>query len=117
MAITLTTIARVRQRLQLETWESTDTAITQFITDAEAIIANYMGALPISGGANFALAESIATDLAAYYTGRSIPTPRDPIEAKQRAENIADSKKNADADLAKLLNAPASVAMPRSTTG
>jgi len=117
MAITLTTLARVRQRLQLETWESTDLAITQFIEDSEAIIANYMGALPTAGGANFALAESIATDLAAYYTGRSIPTPRDPIEAKARAEAIADSKQNADKDLAKLLNAPASVPLPRSTTG
>lgn len=117
MAITLTTTARVRQRLQLESWESTDTAITQFITDAEAIIANYMGTLPVSGGTDFALAESIATDLAAYYTGRSIPTPRDPVEAKARAEAIADSKASADRDLEKLLNVPASVPLPKSTTG
>lgn len=117
MAITLTTIARVRQRLQLESWESTDTAITQFITDAESIIANYMGTLPASGDPDFALAESIATDLASYYTGRSLPTPRDPLEAKARSEAIRDSKETADKDLAKLLHAPASVPLPKSTTG
>lgn len=116
MAITLTTVARVRQRLQLGTWESTDTAITQFITDAEAIIANYMGALPVSGSKDFALAESIATDLAAYYTGRAIQTPKDPLEAKARAEAIADSKASANQDLQKLLSTPAAVPLPRSTT-
>ena len=116
MAISLTTVARVRQRLQLETWESTDTAITQFITDAEAIITNYMGALPESGDDDFALAQSIATDLAAYYTGRSLPTPRDPIEAKMRSEIVADSKASADRDLQRLLSAPASIPLPKSTT-
>ena len=116
MAISLTTIARVRQRLQLESWESDDTAINQFIIDAEAIISNYMGALPTSGDPDFALAESIATDLAAYYTGRSIPTPRDPLEAKARAEAVADSKASADRDLEKLLHAPASIPLPKSTT-
>ncbi|MBW2259110.1 MAG: hypothetical protein JRF18_01470 [Deltaproteobacteria bacterium] len=116
MAISLTTVARVRQRLNLETWESTDADITQFITDSEAIVANYMGALPVAGGTDFALAESIATDLATYYTGRAIPTPRDAAEASARAQVIRDSKSGADRDLAKLLNVPASVPLPRSTT-
>ena len=117
MAITLTTIARVRQRLQLETWESNDTAITQFITDAEAMIANYMGSLPVAGDTDFALAESICTDYAAFYTGISIPALTDNAAQKIRLDATRSIKANADSDIVKLLNTPSSVALPRSTTG
>lgn len=103
MAITLTTIVRVRQRLQLETWESDDIAITQFITDAEAMIANYLGTLPVTGDANFALVESIATDFAAYYTGISMPALIDMDAQKARGQNIREFKKTADADLSNML--------------
>jgi len=106
MAITLTTVARVRQRMKLEDWESTDTAITQFITDAEATIKNYLGALPVSGDGDFDLAGSIATDFAAYYTGISIASTK----------NISEFKANADKELARLLKTPATVALPKSTT-
>jgi hypothetical protein len=107
MAITLSTIIRVRQRLQLETWESTDTAITQFITDAEAQISNFIGSLPVSGDTDFALAESIATDLAAYYTGISLPALKDENAEKARLAHIKEFKDAADRDLKRLLSPPA----------
>jgi hypothetical protein len=117
MAITLTTITRVRQRLQLEPWESTDEAITQFITDTEATISNYFGSMPISGQANFNLAASIATDLAAYYTGISLPALKEKDAEKTRGEHIREFKARADAELARLLTAPATIPLPKSTTG
>jgi hypothetical protein len=117
MAITLTTLARVRQRLQLETWESTDTAITQFIEDAEATITNYLGSLPVSGDSQFDLAGSIATDFAAYYTGISLPTLTDRDAEKARADHCRSFKTTADAELARLLTAPATTPLPKSTTG
>lgn len=116
MAVTLTTLARVRQRLELETWESTDAAITQFITDAENTIANYLGALPVSGDSNFDQAGTIATDMAAYYTGISIPPPIDPEEAKLRQDKIREFKATADENLAKLLATPSAIPLPKSTT-
>ena len=118
MTITLTTIPRVRQRLQLDTWESTDTAITQFVTDAEATIANYLGTLPASGDDNFALAGSIATDFAAFYTGISLPALSDTDAQKVRSASIRTIKAIADTDLARLLHPPvAAVPLPKSTTG
>ncbi len=116
MVISLTTAARVRQRLSLETWESTDTAITQFITDAEAQITNYVGSLPVSGETDFALAGSIATDLAAYYTGISLPSLKDKDAEKARLAHIRNFKENADRDLKRLISPPATVPLPRSTT-
>lgn len=116
MPITLTTTVRVRQRLQLEEWESSNTSITQFITDAEAQIANYVGSLPVSGETDFALAGSIATDLAAYYTGISLPALQDEDAEKARLVHIRNFKENADRDLKRLISPPATVPMPRSTT-
>lgn len=117
MPITLTTIARVRQRLQLETWESTDTAITQFIEDAEATIKNYLGTLPVSGDDNFELAGAIATGFAAHDTGLSLPILKDNDAAKLRAANIKTIKANANVELARLLTHPRpSIPLPRSTT-
>jgi hypothetical protein len=101
MAITLTTVPRVRQRLQLELWESNDTAITQFITDAEGQISDYIGSLPAAGDTNFALAGSIATDLAAYYTGISLPALKDPDAEKARLSHIRNFKESADRALQK----------------
>ena len=115
MTITLTTLARVRQRLQLETWDSTDTAITQFIEDAEAIITNAIGSLPASGDDNFAAAGSVATDMAAYRTGISLPALEDADAEKERLKRVKEFKTTADADLAALIPA-ATVPMPRSTT-
>ncbi len=115
MAVSLTTLTRVRQRLQLETWESTDIAITQFITDAEALITNAIGSLPVSGDANFAAAGSVATDMAAYRTGISLPALDDAEAEKERLNRTETLKTTADADLAALIPA-ATVPMPRSTT-
>lgn len=115
MAITLTTLARVRQRLQLETWESTDTAITQFIEDAEAIITNAIGTLPVPGDDNFAAAGSVATDMAAYRTGISLPSLEDKDAEKARLTHIKTLKATADTDLAALIPTK-TVPMPRSTT-
>jgi catalase (peroxidase I) len=117
MAITLTTAVRVRQRLELKTWESTDAAITQFIEDVEATISNYLGTLPVSGDDKFDLAGSIATDHAAYYTGISLPTPFNAEEARARRDHILEIKKTGDDNLAKLLHAPSAIALPKSTTG
>jgi len=116
MTITLTTIARVRQRLQLESWESNDTAITQFIEDAEATISNCLGALPVSGDNKFNLAGSIATDMAAHYVGISLPTPFNAEEAKARQEHIADIKQTGDDNLSKLLAYPSTIALPISSS-
>lgn len=116
MAITLTTVARVRQRLQLETWESTDTAITQFVEDAEAVIKNTLGSIPAAADSNFAHAGTIATDLAAFYTGISLPALQDDDAEKARQRHIREFKATADAELLKLRTPPAIVPLPRSTT-
>ena len=90
-----------------DSWESSDTAITQFITDAEAQIENYLGSLPVSGDDEFALAGSIATDFATYYTGISLPALQDREAEITRRQYIRNLKENADKDLARLLASPA----------
>ena len=116
MPITLTTVVRVRQRLQLETWESNDTAITQFITDGEAIIQNYLASLPVSGDDNFDLAGLFATDYAAFLTGLSRPPSQNKDIAKQRAADARSLKIQADEHLEKLQASVSVAPMPRSTT-
>ncbi len=81
------------------------------------MIENYLGALPASGAANFALAGSICTDFAAFYTGISLPPLKDQSDERARAENIREFKASADRDLARLLTAPTTIGLPKSTTG
>lgn len=117
MAISLTTVVRVRQRLQLETWESNTISITQFIEDAEAMIKNYLGSLPASGDDNFDFAGAITTDQAAVWLGISLPTRIEKDIAKQRAANIQTLKKLVDENLIKLQTQQITTPLPRSSTG
>jgi len=114
--VTLTTVARVRQRLQLEDWEGATAAITQFIEDAEAVIINALGSLPAAADTNFGHAGTIATDIAAFYTGISLPPLKDEEAQKARQKYIREFKATADAELLKLRTPPATVPLPRSTT-
>lgn len=61
----LTTKARVRQRLGVPSWEGDDTAIDQFISDAEATIYVATGHTYVAADDDYALAESVCTNIAA----------------------------------------------------
>ncbi|MDA3832967.1 MAG: hypothetical protein PF495_06180 [Spirochaetales bacterium] len=112
----LTTPARVRQRLDIQSWESSDAIINQYFTDTDASIKNFIGTLPTSGDDDYALASSVCTDLAAFYTGISLPQPFDKEEAKSRKQKIDAIKSAADVNLAQLLKKPHAVLLARTTT-
>ena len=63
--MSLSTPIQVRQRLSLDNWEGNDKAITQFITDAEAILASFAGHEFTAADSDYKLAVSICTNLAA----------------------------------------------------
>ncbi len=114
--MSITSVAKVRARLDIASWEIEDSVVEQFIIDAEATIKNFLGVLPEQGEADYNLASSGCTDLAAFYTGISLPQPFTANEAKSRKEKIDRIKKTADENLSSLLNKPHTVLYPRSTT-
>ena len=61
----LTTAARVRQLLGLESWEGDDTAITQFISDGEIIIEGSSGQVYTATDDDYNLAAIVCTEIAA----------------------------------------------------
>lgn len=78
----LTTAAKVRARLGIDTFQASDASIADPITDAEGLISYSMGSLPVVGDSGYALAASTVTSLAAYYTGMNLPYPEDPAESE-----------------------------------
>lgn len=112
----LTTVAKIRQRLHLESWEGDDTAMTQAITDADAMIKNYIGSLPAAGADDYNLAVAISTDYAAFYTALVSPEVFYELDAKVRKEKTDAIKETADINLKQLLTKPNAVLLARSTT-
>lgn len=73
----LTTAARVRQRLGIPAWEGDDTAITQFITDGEATIYTATGHTYVAADDDYALAQSVCTNIAAQSLLLALINPPD----------------------------------------
>jgi len=113
----LTTVAKIRQRLHLESWEGDDTAMGQAITDADAMIQNYIGTLPAVGDADYNLASSISTDYAAFYTALISPEVFYELDPKTRKAKIDEIRGIADLNLKQLLTKPNTVLIALSTTG
>ena len=73
----LTTAARVRQRVNAASWEGDDTAIAQFIADAEAVIYSATGHTYVVTDEDYNLATSVCTSLAAESLLLALVNPPD----------------------------------------
>ena len=73
----LTTAIRVRQRWGVPEWEADDTAIAQFIADAEAVIYSATGHSYSPGDEDYELVCSLCTSLAAESLLLALVNPPD----------------------------------------
>lgn len=112
----LTTVAKIRNRLHLESWEGDDTAIGEAIADAESMIKNYLGTIPGAADADYTLAASVCTDYAAFYTALITPEVFYELDSGVRKKKIDSIKELADLNLKQLLTKPNTIVVARSTT-
>lgn len=112
----LTTAAKVRTRLNIETFQATDTTIADFIADSDGLIQHTLGALPTAADNNYKLAVSVSTGLAAYYTGTQLPYPEDAEEATSWFNKLGSIYSIANKNLAILGGVQSPMPVAKSTT-
>jgi hypothetical protein len=112
----LTTAAKVRTRLNIETFQATDTTIADFIADADGLIQHTLGSLPTAGDSDYALAVSVSTGLAAYYTGTQIPYPENAEEATSWFNKLGSIYSIANKNLTVLGGTDFPIPVAKSTT-
>ena len=112
----LTTPAKVRARINIETYQASDAIINQFITDGDGMISYRIGSLPTSTDDNYALASSTSTTLAAFYTGIQMPYPEDKDEATAWMDKLKNLRLVAEQNLDILSGVQTPIPVARSTT-
>ena len=113
--MTLTTAAKVRTRLNVETFEAPDASMADFIADADGLIEYKLGYIPTASDDNYKLAVSTSTGLAAYYAAAQIPRKKDEVAAW--SVKLEHMRTIADNDLDVLCTTQRPVPTARSTTG
>ena len=103
----LSTAAKVRARIGAQTWEGNDTDIAGFITDAEATITGMSGVVYTAADADYALACSIATNIAAQQLLLALVNPPeskpDPAKSMLYLQSLPELSNIVSRDLAFLV--------------
>ena len=103
----LTTAARVRGRLGVQSWEGDDTEIAQFITDGEATIYVATGHTYTAADDDYALAQSVCAGLAAQQLLLALINPpeskQDPAKTMLYLQSLPELNKITTRDLSLLV--------------
>lgn len=115
--MTLTTPAKVRERLSIEEYQASDSLIDDFIESADGEITYRMGRTPVVGDSDYDFACAVSTGLAALATGLMLPYPENQSEAEAWATKLKMIRGKTSADMVHLTSNPNTpTPMPRSTT-
>lgn len=112
----LTTAAKVRIRLNIDTYQAPDATIAQFIAAADGVILHNLGRTPTATDEDYELAVSVSTDMAAFRTGTQIPYPEDKDEAAAWQKRLDAIESIAAEDLERLTGTQAPIPVAKSTT-
>lgn len=112
----LTTALKVRNRLNIETFQASDAMIAEFIADADGLIRHSLGYIPTASDDKYSLAVSTSTGLAAYYTAMQLPYPEDVGEAKVWMKKVEHHRMVADRNLKTMGKSISQIPVAKSTT-